>query len=141
VSWASAYPEFDPADVLTPRVLEEIESLESRCETAQAFSGRPTKDIFAADPRNVAAWNKRIEASRVKRVPFPAFFVVAQTSASHVQEIRKVAQRLCRVSDAVRFDVYPGTNHDGVLQAALPDYIAWMADRFGGVPASGNCGE
>jgi len=137
--WTSAYPELDPADVLTPRALRDMGSLESDCETAQSFSGRPAKDIFAADPRNVAAWNKRIDASRVKLVPFPAFFVVAQTSASHVQQIRKVAQRLCRVSSAVRFEVYPGTDHDGVLQAALQDYIQWIVDRFAGVPAAGNC--
>jgi acetyl esterase/lipase len=139
--WTSAYPELDPADVLTPRALRDMGSLESDCETAQSFSGRPTKDVFAADPRNVAAWNKRINASRVNQAPFPAFFVVAETSASHVQQIRKVAQRLCRVSQAVRFEVYPGTDHDGVLQAALRDYIAWMADRFSGVPSAGNCGE
>jgi hypothetical protein len=77
----------------------------------------------------------------VKHAPFPAFFVVAETSASHVQQIRKVAQRLCRVSSAVRFEVYPGTDHDGVLQAALQDYIQWIADRFGGTTAAGNCGE
>jgi acetyl esterase/lipase len=139
--WTSAYPELDPADVLTPRAVRDMGSLESDCETAQSFSGRPAKDIFAADPRNVTAWNKRIDASRVKQVPFPAFFVVAQTSASHVQQIRKVAQRLCRVSSAVRFEVYPGTDHDGVLQAALQDYIQWIADRFAGLPATGNCDD
>ncbi|HYU48938.1 MAG TPA: lipase family protein [Candidatus Limnocylindria bacterium] len=137
--WASAYPELDPADVLTARALRDVGSLESSCGTAQSFSGRPAKDIFAAHPRNVAAWNKRIEASTVKQVPFPAFFVVAETSASHVQQIRTVAQRLCRVSPAVRLEVYPGTDHDGVLQAALQDYIQWIADRFAGVAAAGNC--
>jgi acetyl esterase/lipase len=137
--WASAYPELDPADVLTPRALRDVGSLESSCGTAQSFSARPSKDIFAADPRNVATWSKRIDANKVKQVPFPAFFVVAETSASHVQQIRTVAQRLCRVSAAVRLEVYPGTDHDGVLQAALRDYIQWIADRFAGVPAAGNC--
>jgi acetyl esterase/lipase len=139
--WASAYPELDPADILTPRALRDIGSLESSCKTAETFSTRPAKDIFAADPRNVAAWNKRIDASRVQQAPFPAFFVVAETSASHVQHIRTVVQRLCRVSQAVRLEVYPGTDHDGVLQAALQEYIQWMADRFAGVSAAGNCSE
>jgi acetyl esterase/lipase len=137
--WASAYSELDPADVLTARALRDIGSLESSCETAQSFSGRPSKDIFRADPRNVAAWNKRIDASRVKQVPFPAFFVVGETSASHVRQIHTVAQRLCRVSEAVRFEVYPGTDHDGVVQAAMQDYMRWIADRFAGLPAVGNC--
>jgi predicted amino acid racemase len=97
--------------------------------------------VFVPEPRNVEAWNKRIEASWVSHVPFPASFVVAQTSPARVQQIQKVAQRLCRMSQAVRFEVYLGTTHDGVLETALPDYIKWIADRFAGVPATGNCRE
>jgi pimeloyl-ACP methyl ester carboxylesterase len=142
VAWATAYPELDPADLLTPAAVQDAQSLERKCDAASAlFDGRLNRYVFAAKPRNVGAWNERIEASWVSQVPFPAFFVVAPTSPAHVQQIHKVAQRLCRVSSAVRFEVYPGTDHDGVLQAALQDYIQWIADRFASLPATGNCDE
>ena len=140
VGWAAAYPELDAADLLTPQALRDSRSIEKSCDVAWTFEGRPTEDVFIADPTDVASWDDRIEASRVNRAPFPAFFVVAPTSDPHVDDIRAVARRLCHVSDAVRFESYPGSDHDDVLQVALRDYLAWIADRFAGKPATGNCG-
>jgi acetyl esterase/lipase len=140
VGWAAAYPELDAADLLTPQALTDSRSIEQSCDAAWTFEGRPTEDVFIADPTDVSAWDVRIEASRVDRAPFPAFFVVAPLSARHVEEIRTVAKRLCQVSDAVRFESYPGSSHDGVLKLAQPDYLAWIADRFASRPATGNCG-
>jgi Secretory lipase len=142
VAWAAAYPELGIADLLTPQAVSDSRAIETTCEAAGAFfDHRSARDLFATKIRNVAAWDKRIEASVVRKAPFPAFFVAAGTSATGGQDIRAIAQRLCRVSHDIRFEIYPGADHDGVLQAALPDYIAWMADRFAGVPAAGNCGD
>jgi pimeloyl-ACP methyl ester carboxylesterase len=139
--YAAAYPELHPADILTPRALRDIQLLEATCEAVRAFVDRPADEVFAANPLDVASWNKRIEASRVRQLPFPAFFVVAPTSASHVEELRAVAKRLCQTKDSVRFESYPGSDHDSVLQVARRDYFAWIADRFASKPAIGNCGE
>jgi pimeloyl-ACP methyl ester carboxylesterase len=139
--YAAAYPELHPADILTPRALRDIQLLEATCEAVRAFVDRPADEVFAANPLDVASWNKRIEASRVRQLPFPAFFVVAPTSASHVEELRAVAKRLCQTKDGVRFEAYPGSDHDSVLQVARRDCFAWIADRFASKPAIGNCGE
>jgi pimeloyl-ACP methyl ester carboxylesterase len=138
--YAAAYPELKPADILTPAALQDIQLLESNCEALRAFVDRPADEVFAANPMDVASWNKRIEAGRVSHLPFPAFFVVAPTSPSHVEDVRTVAKRLCQTKNAVRFDPYPGSDHDSVIEVARRDYFAWIADRFAGKPAIGNCG-
>lgn len=140
VGWSAAYPELDAADLLTPQALRESRSIEKSCDAAWTFDGRPTEDVFTADPTKLASWDDRIEASRVNQAPFPVYFVVAPTSDLHVEEVRAVANRLCQVSDAVRFESYPGSDHDSVLRRAQPDYFAWIADRFASTPATGNCG-
>ncbi len=138
--YAAAYPELHPADILTPRALRDIQLLETSCEAVRVFVDRPANEVFAANPLDVASWNKRIEASRVRQLPFPAFFVVAPTSASHVEELRAVSKRLCQTNNAVRFEPYPGSDHDSVLEVARRDYFAWIADRFASKPGIGNCG-
>jgi pimeloyl-ACP methyl ester carboxylesterase len=140
VGWAAAYPELDLADILTPQAVRDSQAIEATCEAAGAFfDHRKARDVFVAKLRNAAAWDRRIEASRVRKAPFPAFFVAAGTSATGGREIRVIAQRLCRVSHDIRFEVYPGADHDGVVQAAMADYVKWTADRFAGLPAAGNC--
>jgi pimeloyl-ACP methyl ester carboxylesterase len=139
VGWTAAYPELDAADVLTPGALRESRKLETKCDAAWAFVGRRADDVFAANPLDLPAWHERIEAGTVRQAPFPTFFVVAPTSAAHVADLRVVADRLCRINDDVRFEPYPGTDHDTVLQVARADYVAWIAERFAGKPAIGNC--
>ena len=140
VAWAAAYPDLDPADVLTPRALEVSRGIEASCDAAGSFDSRQTDDVFAANPLDVASWRKQIEASRVRQAPFPVLFVVAPGSVRHVEEIRTVTDRLCRVSKAIQFASYPGTDHDSVVDIAQRDYLDWIADRFAGKPATGNCG-
>jgi pimeloyl-ACP methyl ester carboxylesterase len=140
--WSSAYPELHAADLLTTGALADIKSIEASCTAwIDLFGNRPKTETFRTDPADSKAWDKRIEASKVRSVAFPVFFVVAPTSPSHVEDVRAVASRLCRVSDAVRIESYLGADHDSVIQVAQTDYFAWIADRFADKPAIGNCGE
>ena len=139
VGWAAAYPELDVLDVLTSEASRNSQSIESSCAGAAAFADLSTEDVFATNPLEVPSWRKRIDASEVRQAHVPSFFVVAPTSPSHVEDMRSVAERLCKVSTTVEFRTYPGADHDSVLQIAEGDYLAWIADRFAGRPATGNC--
>lgn len=140
--YAAAYPELDLEDVLMPWAVRKIRTLEASC----VAPNWPARSPFARSPLAVPSWAGRIDASTVMKAPFPVFFVVAGTgeseskAESHIADIQAVAARLCHVSQEVRFQAYPGANHDGVIGAALGDYMPWIGDRFAGVPAVGNCG-
>ncbi len=60
-----------------------------------------------------------------------------------------VAASLCRLGSDVNYRTYPGLAHDtypgspgrvtGIDDGAMPDILAWTADRFAGVPAGSTC--
>lgn len=59
----------------------------------------------------------------------------------------QVAADLCRNGAKVTYRTYPGLAHDtypgqvtGIDDGAMPDILAWTADRFAGVPATSTCG-
>jgi len=56
-----------------------------------------------------------------------------------VQVSAELAARYCALHAVVERRTYPGATHDGVLDAAHDDVVAWANDRFNGVPAGGGC--
>ena len=61
--------------------------------------------------------------------------------ASPEQEIpptvsAQLEARYCRLGATVIRRFYPGANHDGVLDAAMTDALAWIDNRYNQRPAS-----
>lgn len=57
-----------------------------------------------------------------------------------------VADRLCHKGVDVDYRTYPGLEHDtypgvvtGITDGAMPDILAWVADRFDGRPTTSTC--
>lgn len=50
-------------------------------------------------------------------------------------------KRLCANGNRVRFDVMPNVGHGFAAHDSTNAAIAWMSDRFAGVPAPSNCGS
>jgi predicted esterase len=58
----------------------------------------------------------------------------------------QVASTLCQDGARMTYRVYPGLGHDtypgqitGIDDGAMPDILAWTADRFAGKPAPSTC--
>ena len=113
------------------------------------------------NPLDVPPWARRIKAMTVAGVPSPTFLMATGELGSDAdiraiaavwgQDMRRVALRFCRGSDAVLLRGYPeamagardeGRNpYEGVYVTSWPDVRPWLADRFAGAPPVGNCDE
>jgi dipeptidyl aminopeptidase/acylaminoacyl peptidase len=45
----------------------------------------------------------------------------------------------CRLGANLSRHVYPNVDHNGVLDAAQADVLAWLSDRYAGRPATSDC--
>ena len=45
----------------------------------------------------------------------------------------------CRLGANLSRHVYPNVDHNGVLDAAQVDVLAWLSDRYAGRPATSDC--
>src|SRR5581483_10780524 len=52
---------------------------------------------------------------------------------------REAAAHLCKLGDVVQYQTYEGMDHDPLVDASFRDQIGWIAARFAGQPAHGNC--
>lgn len=145
-----AYPELRPADVLTTLGLEDIGQLEKICWTQfdQLVSDQSWPDVLAVNPLDVPPWARRIKAMTVTGVPSPTF-LMATGDLGPDADMRAVAARFCRGNDAILLRGYPkampgarddgGNTYKGVYVISWPDVRPWLADRFAGAAAVGNC--
>ena len=68
--------------------------------------------------------------------------LLAQGSRDQVIPVsvtRQLLSRYCRLGATVTRHVYAGANHDGVVNAATNDVLAWIGDRLRGRPAPTDC--
>ncbi|GIJ89483.1 hypothetical protein Asppvi_008425 [Aspergillus pseudoviridinutans] len=52
---------------------------------------------------------------------------------------RALWKHSCDVGNEVHLSEYPGMNHDQIIPAAAPEWLAWMDARFARQRTSGNC--
>jgi len=55
------------------------------------------------------------------------------------QVVADLETRYCRLGANVTRRVYAGADHDGVIDAASNDVLAWIANRVRGRPMPSNC--
>jgi hypothetical protein len=151
--YSIAFPELHPEDVLTPLGLEDMSHVDTTCwtEFAGIVSGQSAADVLAIDPLDVPAWARRIRAMTVTEAPYPTLLLATGTLEPGATDLRAAAARFCRGNDAVLFRDYPtalvgardvgGDPYRGVYVVSWPDTGPWIADRFAGVAATGNCRE
>ena len=138
-----AYPELRIEDVLAPdKVMDVARTAEADCVNwDEIFGPQPLEAIFKLNPLEHPDWAVRIDAEAPTAAPYPIFMSIAPTSEWHVADLQDVAARLCLAAGHVEAHVYPGTDHNSSTDAALDRFLAWLADRFDGLEAKGNCGE
>ena len=140
----TVYPEFDLKDILTGKALAVYSaSVEDGCSAASgAFAALSSDEIFLPDWKSnkyVQQFFQRDQPGK-QTVYGPLLLVgggddILFTDAAS----RKVFQRLCRGGARVQRKVYPGLGHDPVVYGSLRDQLDWIAARFAGEPAPGNC--
>jgi pimeloyl-ACP methyl ester carboxylesterase len=142
--YEAAYPEVDPASVLTPSAVAEGRRLvESVCEEAvlKAFD-RPTDQTIAAKPEATPPWPALLEANSAGRVRIPAPILLVQGEADTVVFpvfTDELAQRLCAAGDTVAVEKFAGAGHVAGEPASAASVATWIAARFANQPAPASC--
>jgi hypothetical protein len=148
--YSVAFPELRPDDVLTPLGLEDIRFLDSTCwpQFNGLVSRQRATDVLAVNPLDVPRWARRIASMTVTAAPHPTLLLATGEPKPDSDQFR-AAERLCATSDDVLLLTYPqamegardlgNDPYMGVYVVSWPDARPWIADRFAGVRAPGNC--
>jgi fermentation-respiration switch protein FrsA (DUF1100 family) len=138
----AAYPQFDPAALLTPDALAKASIVDQKCDITDAFSG--SNDLaLAHNPVDIPALATILHTNSAGNRPAGAPLLVVQGTADElVPQLFTDAfvKKACAAGDTIDYRLYPGATHgDPELTAASSDIAAWFADRVSGAPATSTC--
>ncbi len=146
-AFATAYPELDLADVLTPEALELVAVLDEGCtsEAFEVFNPLSYEEIsLVPDPFALEGWGEVLVANDTNQRPMPVPTIILQGGDD--EQIPVVSTGLlfdqqCALDGTVSMErtVYEGFSHAGVVPEYADDMFAWLADRFAGVPPTTQC--
>lgn len=143
--WAAAYPDADPADVLTPLGLERLAVVDEGCSSdlATAWNDLPYDDLVKADPATVEPWATLLVEND------PGFEVGAspvliihgeQDEQIPVVSSELLLTRMCGIGQVVERRTYPGS-HSGVIGPSMADMLAWIDARLAREAAPTSCAD
>ncbi|MFE5643612.1 lipase family protein [Rhodococcus sp. NPDC056516] len=141
------HPELERTDYVRGAFEQNYELLTS-CLTSRAteklglvgkVTPADTRPATAEDADRIHAWLSDVALPR-QRASGPMYVVVGTNDNLIRPEWTEAAvERACADGDVIEFHARPGEGHaDG---AAVPGAVAWVKDRFAGVPAPNTCGS
>ena len=140
----AAYPDADPAAVLSPDAEAKSEAATTQCssDVLAAFQGVSGPAVLAHDPLSIPAIQSLLHANSAGNRPAGAPVLIVQGSADTT--IPKVltdtfTKKACAAGDTVDYHTYDGATHTTVINAAQDDVVQWLKDRVAGKPAPTTC--
>lgn len=133
-----------PSMLLTPAARTDLAKVARQCaaQTIADWRGKPESAVFARNPLSVPSVVKLLKqispGQRDPRVP------ILLAHGARDEEIPPVVtaqleRRYCRLGATVSRRVYPRAGHDGVLDAATNDALAWITQRYADLPTASTC--
>jgi alpha/beta superfamily hydrolase len=139
----AAYPQFDPAALLTPDALAQAPILEQNCFSDIVGAYRSSPDLaLTHSPLDIPALATILHTNSVGNRPAGAPLLVVQGTADADNpqlNTDLLVAKTCAAGDTVDYRLYTGADHLRVFPAAATDVAAWFADRVGGAPATSTC--
>ena len=141
--WQAAYPDADPADVLTPEGLKRLPIFDEACGSAVVapWNDLPYDQLVKADPATVAPWKDLlVENDPGFAVGESPILIIHGEQDEQIPLVTSqlLMERMCAVGQIVERKTYPG-NHVGVIAPSMPDMLAWIDARLGGEQAVSGC--
>jgi secretory lipase len=139
------FPEFKPADMLTPSALRSYAAVTSQgCwfNGYAAYRGVPGSSLLRPGWERNPALQRFARENTLGEQPVggPLLVLAGEADATvPIADVRIIVGALCRGGAAVSFRSYPGLDHDPTMEQSVPDQIAWIRERFGGKPPGRNC--
>lgn len=140
----AAYPEADPAAILTPSAYQQAKvAVDTVCadEINRQFD-QPASQVITQNPSEVPPWPELLAENSPGNVKSAAPVQVWQGSADQLVPIaitQDYVKRACALGSTVQLDVYEAKDHGTVVPAALADIVSWTEARFAGTPAPSTC--
>jgi alpha-beta hydrolase superfamily lysophospholipase len=150
----AAYPQFDPAAVLTPDALARASIVDQNPPDAllvgldecsanvdEAFASSDTL-VLAHNPVDLPAMRKLLRENSPGNRPAgaPVLLLRAEADERIAQSwLDAFVHKACAAGDSVDYRSYAGADHTGVLDASANDVVAWFVDRVSGAAATSTC--
>jgi len=136
VGFAAAYPELDPADVLTPAGVALTDAVHEVClDEVIARAVAAGEPIAVDDPLAVSAWARRVRENVPPPTPAGLPVLVLQGGRDPIVPAaitRQYAERACAGRSTIELAEYPDADHGAVLVAGRDDVLAWIEARLAG---------
>jgi alpha-beta hydrolase superfamily lysophospholipase len=138
----AAYPEADPATVLTPEAAASTIADEACVtEVIRQFAGTSTS-IVVRNPAETPPWPELLRASSAGNRPAGAPLLVLQGAADPLV-VRPLTDawvlKACTARAVVDYQVYEGADHGSVIDAAQDDVLSWFEARLDARAARDTC--
>jgi pimeloyl-ACP methyl ester carboxylesterase len=140
----AAYPEADPALVLTDEGQELLPAVEHGCyQVGDALGDRPWSDMIEPGFATAEPWPTLLAENDPGRKKVDSPLLILHSAADDVVPVglsQSLFDRLCRLGQVVERRVYEkGQGHGDAVPDALTDGFAWIQQRMAGDPAISTC--
>jgi len=135
----TAFPQFDPKDILTEQALPLYRQFEQECEVSEADkipvagmltehweSNKFVQDYFARNRLGTAGMGAPL-------------LVIDSEGDPYIMSTAKVVTRLCKQGNKVLFNRYAEYDSGQVIGDSVRDQMAWIQERFAGKQPRTNC--
>jgi len=134
----------DLSRLLTPAARADLGQVAKECEqqTVAHWRGRSFDAVFARDPLSMPSVVRLLEENSPGGSDPHVPVFLGQGSRDQVIPQRVVAELeagYCRLGVGVTRRVYAGADHDGVVEAASKDVLAWIDGRLHARPVPSSC--
>jgi Secretory lipase len=143
--FAEAYPDADPALVLTREGEAELARVDEGCvgDVIGHFAGLAGAELLEPDAADVEPWADLAAANDPGRVATDAPILIVHSAADDTVPAalsELLAQRMCGEGQVVERRVYEnGQNHVEAVPDAVTDALAWLQERAAGDEAASTC--
>ena len=139
----AAYPDADPAIVLTKDAVAGASIVDRRCsgDVIRQYAGGAAT-VLRANPLTVAPWARLIHENSDGNQPAGAPVLIVQGAADPLV-VRPLTdafvKKACALGDKIDYRVYPGADHGSVINAAHTDVLEWIAKVVDGAAVPSTC--
>lgn len=144
-------PQLDLGRVLSPQALSQLNVTRTGClgVVISVYGGLSGTDLVRPNYLSEPHFAKYLDENTTGQRPVggPVFLLQGDADYAIPRPITDhVAATLCDLGSQLDYRTYPGLGHDtypgvvtGIDDGAMPDILAWTADRFAGKPAANTC--
>jgi len=140
------FPQFNVADMLTKPAFAQYRAMTTQGCWSYGYATQLSHLLgkIAVKPHfGDNAWVKKFVAQNAVFAHRPTRpLLVLAGGADHSvppQTIQEVAARACRLGYHLKFRIFPGLDHDPLMDKSTPYQLRWIRARFAGEPAPDNC--